>query len=221
MPPHLNPLGVATVMAVTILTVTLAIPLLRGLPRAPDAPDYAALGTPRFLAAAAGCAVVGTGVLVWAAPMTHWPPWIALTIPGIAAILIDARTMWLPRRLTQIGSGLILAGVLTTGWLHGSLAPLIAAAWGAVALGGFYFVVWRVSGQLGFGDVRLMAMVGAVAALEGAQFVVVAALLGSIVGVLWGIIHQLHTRQPGPFPYGPALFSGPYLALAVRALGGL
>ena len=91
------------------------------------------------------------------------------------------------------------------------------AAIGAVAVGGFFYVLWRLTGGIGFGDVRLMVTVGAVTAAASASVAFNAVLLGSIVGAVWGIV-RLRIKGPGPFPYGPALWSGPFLALALDAV---
>lgn len=47
-------------------------------------------------------------------------------------------------------------------------------------------------------------------------------LLGGVAGVGWGLIVRLRRGADGPFPYGPSLVMGPFLALIVQwALAGL
>lgn len=202
-----------TVVATMLATVTAAIVALPRLPRSADAPEYAALATPGFLTVVALVAGGAASLVTWSAPVTAWPPWLAYTTVGTLAAAIDARTTWLPRALTQAGWILIALGVAAMALLTSSWQPILLAGIGAVAMGGFFHLVWRVSGQLGYGDVRLMVMVGAVAGLQGVEFSGTTLFLGTLAGAVWAIVHRIASRGSSPFPYGPALFSGPYLAL--------
>lgn len=204
-------------VAVTVIATPL---ILRHLPRPPDAPDYPALLSPQFLVTVGAIAGAASGVVTWALPVVVWPAWLALTMSGTIAVVIDAHTTWLPRAITHAGCALIGAGVITTALAQRSWLPVTSAALGAVAVGGFFHLVWRLSGQLGYGDVRLMVMVGAVSALQGTQFTAWAVLCGTGLGAIYAVTRRLATGRNGPFPYGPALFAGPYLALAVRTLTG-
>lgn len=200
---------------------TVATPLtLRHLPRAADAPDYPSLHSARFLLAVGMVAGLCTGIVTWALPVAAWPAWLAMTASGTLAVVIDGYTTWLPRAITHAGWALVAAGVITTAILEQSWIPLVGAGVGAGVVGGFFHLVWRISGQLGYGDVRLMVMVGAVAALQGPEFTAWSVLVGTTVGAIYALFRRLATGRNEPFPYGPALFAGPYLALVIQTLGG-
>ena len=90
---------------------------------------------------------------------------------------------------------------------------------GAAAVGGLFHLLWAWSrGGLGYGDVRLMAAVGAVTALEGAMFAGWSVFAGTLLGAIWGLVHTAIRGRGVPFPYGPALLAGPFVMLALRPL---
>jgi len=149
----------------------------------------------------------------------HWLAWAALGTVCVLAACIDARVMWLPRPLAVAGWVVAAAGAVVAAASDGDPWVLAHAALGALCVGGFFHAVWRVGASIGYGDVRLMATVGAVAALEGAAFAGRAVLLGTLVGAVWALVHRARTPAGVPFPYGPGLLAGPFLALAARAVG--
>ena len=65
-------------------------------------------------------------------------------------------------------------------------------------------------------------MLGAAAGATSVELAVWSLLLGGVAGVGWGLIVRLRRGADGPFPYGPSLVMGPFLALIVQwALAGL
>ena len=82
----------------------------------------------------------------------------------------------------------------------------------------FFWVVWRFSNGLGFGDVRLAGLLGVVAGTQGPGFVVWTFVLGTFTGAVWGLVLRWRRKADGPFPYGPALLIGPLLALVISWL---
>ena len=98
--------------------------------------------------------------------------------------------------------------------------PLVAVRGrlGGQACGGVLSLLWRVTGGIGFGDVRLMAVVGAVTAAHSVQLTIWAVLAGTIAGAAWGLARRI-LKGPGAFAYGPALWLGPFLALWVAGPG--
>ena len=113
----------------------------------------------------------------------------------------------------------LIAGVGIALWaiLDADASIALRGLLGALAVGGFFYLFWRFTGGIGFGDVRLMAVVGAVAAAHSAQTASWGVLIGTLLGAIWGVTTRL-VRGPGPLPYGPALWSGPFVALAISAL---
>ncbi|WP_300077884.1 hypothetical protein [Propioniciclava sp.] len=209
-----NPLLAVPLGLLVALTVA---PVLRHLPRVADAPDYAALATTRFRASAGiATAFAAAAVMLWAPP-AHWVAWAALVLAGVPAVCIDAATTWLPLPFARAGWVLAAAGVVVAA-AHSPDPPsvLLAAVLGALLVGGFFHLVWALSGAIGYGDVRLMVTVGAVTALGGATLVVAAVFLGTLLGALAGIGHRMRGRR-GAFPYGPVLLAGAFAALPLAA----
>lgn len=204
-------LGLACALGVAIALAT--GPVLRRLPRCPDAPAYDALATPGFAAATGAAAALAAVVaFVWAPP-AHWAAWAALATTAVPAVCVDARTTWLPLPLARAGWVGAAAGVIVAAGAAPEPWPvLLAAALGALLVGGFFHLVWAVSGQIGYGDVRLMATVGAVTALGGWPLVAAAVLGGTVLGAATGVGHRLLGGR-GAFPYGPGLLTGAFAAL--------
>ena len=102
------------------------------------------------------------------------------------------------------------------GWL-----PLgLGAAFGVVASRTRVWVVWRVGDGFGYGDVRLAGLVGGVAGALGVQMWWQSLLASAVIGAVAGLgVHLWRRRHASPlgsaFPYGPALWAGPFVALLV------
>ena len=76
---------------------------------------------------------------------------------------------------------------------------------------------WTWFPGLGFGDVKLLAMVGAVLGPSGVLSAIVAA---SLLGLLLGLVWIAATRRPSaPFGFGPAISAGALLVLLVPLPG--
>lgn len=216
------PILAAAFLAVAVLLVT--APLLRRLPEpspsdADSKPTYRSLATPGFVGATALASLVGAlAAFAWTPP-AHWLAWTALAGVNVVACAIDARTTWLPLRLSQLGWLVAALGVVAVAVAERAWTPLLPAALGAGVAGGFFHLVWRLSRGIGYGDVRLAATIGAVTALGSPGLVAWSLALGTAAGALLGIVHSLRGRA-GPFAYGPGLLVGPFAALAGRALIG-
>lgn len=204
------------------LVAALTGPILRWLPVPPDEPDarpYAELLSPGFRIAAAATALATGLVAFYLTSPRLWLAWSALVLAGPLLGLIDGHTGLLPRRLNYIGLGLAVAGAGLAAWL--SMDPSILL-WAVIGGVGGFALFWLVSsfsgGQFGFGDVRLAAVLGVITGATSLPLMFWAFLLGSLVGVVWGLIA---TRARGvPYPYGPSMLLGLPLALIVRQLIG-
>ncbi len=155
--------------------------------------------------------------LLWLAAWLH----LGLSIPALlvalaasmtlALIFIDAEIQILPDAIDLPG---IALGLLL-GWLHGGLAApqlvlassivdsLLGAAFGAgllLAVGLAYKLARRIEG-MGLGDVKMMAMIGAVC---GWSAVLPVVFLASVSGAVIGIAIALRRREGLQFalPFG-------------------
>lgn len=200
---------------------------------APDEPDaqhkpaYASLVRPATSIAAL-LLVATLAVLVG----THWPPHLqpvglVWCSAGLVLVGVDALTTWLPIRASLFTEAALLVaiglGILRSpGQTSTRLAGVVI---GALAAGGLFWLVWWLSRALGFGDVRLAAMTGALTGLESFQWWYLALLSGAIAAVVWGLAVMVWRRwRPSPlgaaFAYGPGLWLGPWLAWGWLALSG-
>jgi leader peptidase (prepilin peptidase)/N-methyltransferase len=212
-----------TAILAGLATAVATQPVLRTLPEPPAAPGklpYRALATTPFVLVASLLAVI-TAVLGWyAVPTAALPSWLVIGTCGVLLAMIDARTTWLPLRLTQ-ASWLLMAGAVGLGWPLGGGWQLVArAAGGAAVAGALYFIVWLVTlGGFGFGDVRFAPLLGAATAACSWRLLIWALALGTLVGGVNGLV-RLATKRRGSFPYAPSMLAGAYLAVVVGWLGG-
>jgi leader peptidase (prepilin peptidase)/N-methyltransferase len=138
---------------------------------------------------------------------------LALTYALIALALIDADTQLLPDDITLpfLWLGLALN-------IYGGFVPLRDAVIGAIA---GYLALWTVyqgfklltkREGMGFGDFKLLAMLGAWLGWEQLPVIV---LLSSLVGAVVGVclmVFAKHGREV-PIPFGPYLAAAGFLAM--------
>lgn len=165
--------------------------------KAPISARYPLLELTAGVLAAAVAVRFGPGITAVAA--------IGLSLTLLTLTLIDIDHMLLPDAITLPG---IWAGLLVN--LGGTFTDLRSAVIGAVA---GYLVLWLVyhlfkwlTGKegMGYGDFKLLALLGA---WLGWQALPACILLASLVGTVYGlgaILHQGRNRQQ-PFPFGPFL----------------
>ena len=206
--------------------------LLTRLPEPIDAPPdklpYAALGTWSTALVCAALSAVAVAVGWLSVPAPARPLWLVLGTAALLLAAVDARTTWLPLRLTHAAWVLMGAAILVGGAVAGvdggtpaAIAFLLRAGTGVVVGGALYLLIWLITrGGFGFGDVRFAPLVGAAAAALSLTVLFWALVLGSLIGGLHGIV-LLARRRPGHFPYSPAMLAGAYLALAVTAAPAL
>jgi leader peptidase (prepilin peptidase)/N-methyltransferase len=94
---------------------------------------------------------------------------------------------------------------------------ILQAVIGAVGMGGFFLIFHVVSRRgLGLGDVKLVALIGAVAGLGAGHYqaleaIVVGVFLGGVVALLL-LITRIRSLKD-PIPYGPFLCVGAVVVL--------
>lgn len=204
--------------------MTLAIrPVLRWLPEPhPDTPGadskprYLDLASLRFVLVTAGCSGLGFAIAAGTQPAAQLIPWLVLSTGGVLAVAIDAVSTWIPRHLTwACWAGLVISFPVL-GFLD-SWAVAARMSLGALAAAALFWAIWRVtSAGIGFGDVRLMPILGAAAATADWSVWVSMLVLGTCVGAGWGILLRLRGRYGG-FAYGPALMVGPFAGIALQS----
>lgn len=167
--------------------------------------------------AAAASGVVAVAAATWVAlPAVLASGSTATAIMLAAACSVDIREHRLPNRLMAAAGGIVAATVVTAGALGDvdvvdAARGLAVGVWmsGAVLLGG----VWLVRpSAMGGGDVKMLAVAGAMLGVADPRVALVAGWVGVVLGLVAGIL--LRRRR---LPFGPALFAG-YVVGAVSTL---
>lgn len=178
---------------------------------APLARRYVAVELATGLAFAVAAAVVG-----WSVALV---PVLALVAGLVAMSAVDLAVMRIPTRFVYATALPVAAGLGLVALVDGPARRLGGAAIGAAAFGGFLLVLHLISPRaLGFGDVRLATLLGAVVGwaawradhpvLSPIRGVLNAGLLAGLVGSVAGLVLLLIRRRDRPFPFGPALALG-------------
>lgn len=180
-----------------------------------DPVDFAALATPRF-AVVVGLLALGAGLVAYGTlPPMAWLAWTALVAPGALAVATDGATTWIPYPVSLAMAATATVGVVAWAALAGNPWLLVASAVGALLTGGFFHVFHHLTrGGIGYGDVRLMAVAGAVCAPVSADVGLWAPVLGSVIAAIWGFV-RLAWKRRGEYAMGPGLWLGPFAALLV------
>ncbi len=196
-----------------------------------------------------------TGVLFFWLVLRLGPTPAALRDCAFVGMLItlafsDAETLLLPDEFTLGGlaAGLVLAWLIPVpddtfralaaasdlhlGWRTLSFGEALLGAAvpsGFLWLGGVLFEKLRHKEGLGFGDVKMLAMIGAFLGLKGALLTLIA---GSVLGSVIGLAYIAFTRKDAgtyQLPLGTflavggvavALFGGPFIAWYLSTLQG-
>lgn len=163
--------------------------------------------------------------------------WCAFAAINVELLFSDLETRILPDEFTMGGTlvGVVLAAIVplpqglfsflaVVMWPDASeaLASLINALMTAGFLsGGLYgvgalYLRFRGRDGLGFGDVKMVAMLGAFLGLETALLgLVIGSLLGSVVGLIWMRVKRASFAQY-ELPFGSFLAVGALLAAATH-----
>jgi leader peptidase (prepilin peptidase)/N-methyltransferase len=148
-------------------------------------------------------------------------PAVDAFVAGLVALAcIDLERLLLPRRVVYATAALsgvfLVAGAVTTGqWSR--LGVALACA--AVAFGAFFALNWINPRWLGFGDVRLVAVIGLVLGWLGVRYVLVGFLAANVVGlVVAAVLLGLgRIQRQTPIPYGVFLAAGALVAVLAGA----
>ena len=163
------------------------------------------------------CALTGamSGGLVAAAVGADWPLllWWPLLPVGVALAVVDWRTRLLPRLLVLPATGFaVLVGGLAAvadgdydAWVRGLLGLLVARS--------VFWLLWRLhSAGMGFGDVRLAALLGFLLAFSGWPEWLVGLYAGFLVFALPGLALAVVRRDRAllrtAYPFGPFMLAG-------------
>ncbi|MGL1901682.1 MAG: prepilin peptidase [Fibrobacterales bacterium] len=162
-----------------------------------------------FLTGLLGVVAFYTGLLYWGVPSV-WQAgaftWLVLTLVPI--VVVDVKYYLIPDGVVLPG---VVVGVVLA--LVGDYIAITGALLGGCTVGlGFWLFGWVVSRilkkeALGFGDVKLLAMIGCFVGLDGAVATIVGASgVGLVVTLILKIVRGESREIPLPF--------GPYISVA-------
>jgi leader peptidase (prepilin peptidase) / N-methyltransferase len=164
-------------------------------------------------------------VAIWRIGLSpELPAVLAFIFGGALLAVIDWKVQRLPRRivfstLVAVAGGLVFAAVVTGEW-----PSLGTAVLGAALFSSAFFLIWLVSAQLtgmmmlGFGDVRLAAVLGLLLGWYGLPYVLYGALVGHLLALAIAVFLSLRDRRLHVrYSFGPPLIAG---ALAVVLIHG-
>ncbi|MGY1642932.1 prepilin peptidase [Geodermatophilus sp. SYSU D00703] len=217
------PVGELPAAAVAVSAAVLALALGPWLARATVRlahRDAAAVAGP--VRTAATCLVLGAalaGVLLLAGlrPATVGLAWAAAA--GVVLAGVDLAVHRLPDRVTFPAYAVVGAALLADAAVLGTWAALVRAVLAAAVAFGLAALGALASPRgLGYGDVKLLGLLGLVLGWVGWGALLAGVFLGLLTGALVSVA-LLVTRRAGwrtALPFGPPLLVGAVLALALE-----
>lgn len=155
-----------------------------------------ALGSLAAVASLSGRALAYLPIL----PLTLAGPWLAA---------VDFDVLRIPNRvLVPTGAATLLAVVSTSAATREGRALIVPVACALMTSGVFVAIHLATKGGIGFGDAKLVAVIGLAVGSLGAGAVWLSVLSGSVAALIWAKT----TRQVGSIAYGPWLLCGALLA---------
>ena len=167
---------------------------------------------------------LGTGLLFVAVTvrldhlglLSALPAYLYFAATGIALALIDLDVQRLPNSIVLPSYPVVAALLAVAAGVHGSWSPLLRAVIGGAILFAFYFALaFAYPAGMGFGDVKLAGILGAVLAYLSWRVLVVGAFGGFVLGAVVGLV-VLATGRGGrktALPFGPFMIAGALIAI--------
>lgn len=183
-------------------------------------PLYADLAARPRLGVLAGLVSLVSGALVGAATGWDWPlVWLVPLVPvAVALSYIDWHTRLLPRLVVLPATLAAVVAVVAVGLATDDRDALVRALVAMVAVRSFFWVLWFVrSAGMGFGDVRLAALVGLVLGWVGWGTVAIGVWVGfvafAVPGLLLAVVRRDRSLLKQAFPFGPFMAAGALVGL--------
>jgi leader peptidase (prepilin peptidase)/N-methyltransferase len=144
------------------------------------------------------------------------PAWLYFTSIAIALAAIDLDCHRLPNAIVLPSYPVLAVLLAGTALAQRDYAPLLRAAIGCVALfGGYFALALAYPRGMGFGDVKLAGLVGAMLGWLSYSALLVGAFAAFLLGGVAGIAVLASRRGTGktPLPFGPFMLAGVAIAL--------
>ena len=163
------------------------------------------LGWKAALAGALTAGVIGAAT-GWAWALLFLVPLVPV---GVALAYVDHRTRLLPTKViapTYVG---LLVLVPVAALLDGDPGALVRAGLGWLVAGGMFWLLWRLTPGLGYGDVRLSGVLGIALGYLGWGELLLGLYGGFLLGSLgWVPLRLLRITTDRNFPFGPFMLLG-------------
>ncbi|MFH9981281.1 prepilin peptidase [Streptomyces sp. NPDC017179] len=146
--------------------------------------------------------------------------WLLLAPVGVLLAVVDFRVRRLPDVLTLPLAGAALALLGLAALVPGHAGHWPTALYGALALGGGYFVLFLVNpAGMGFGDVKLALGAGAVLGWYGWPVVLLGTFAGFVFGALYGgaLVAVRRAGRKTAIAFGPFLVAGAFAGVLIGA----
>ncbi|MGW5560503.1 prepilin peptidase [Micromonospora sp. NPDC003944] len=164
--------------------------------------------------------VVAAGVFVGlAAAMGNdpaLPVFLAVAAVGLVLARVDLVCLRLPDPLVLVAGLLALGGLAAAALLSGAPGRLAGALGGATVAGAAHVLLALLPGsRLGFGDVKLAAVLGLPLGWLGRDALLAGLLLPHVLhgALVLGLLAARRVRRHTLLPLGPALLGGAWLAV--------
>lgn len=193
----------------------------------PEPPTYAEVAAePRLALRIAAWTALAAVVVATTVPSGWtWLLWLPL-LPVLAGLaVVDARTRLLPAVVVRAATAWALAVLVLEAVATGDAEALVRAVLcGVVARSVFWALWWLRSSGLGFGDVRLAAVLGLLLGRLGVPETLAGLYLAFLVLGVPSLVLAILRRDRGylrrALPFGPALVVGAVLGPLVGGLLG-
>jgi leader peptidase (prepilin peptidase)/N-methyltransferase len=155
-------------------------------------------------------------------------PMLVLGAALVAISFVDLELLRIPDRITFPALGAALVTMAVVSAQHHQTEALGGALAGSAIYFGLLLVAHLVSPRgMGFGDVKLALLMGLFLGWLGwtpgdsiggpVRLVLQALVVGCLLGVVFGLGHQVITKRRGEFPFGPSLALGCLVVLLAAA----
>ncbi|GGU31984.1 prepilin peptidase [Nocardioides albus] len=215
----MSPGAVVLMSAAVAALLALGAPaLLRWLPEPADDPPvvpYVDLARPvLLLPLAASASAVVAALLAWQVEPSRLMVFLAPLVPLLVLLAyVDWRVQRLPKQpiLAATAVGLLVIGIEWL-WMRDT-GVIIGAVVGLVLARSAFWLLWRLLPHaMGYGDVRLAALVGLVLGRLGWEQLAVGVWSGLAIFGVWGIgravARRSRTAMREPLAYGPFMMLG-------------
>lgn len=171
-------------------------------------------------------AVEAASALLFALSYAAWPGvveglgvvqfalWLILLVISLFLFVYDLRWMILPTGAVYFASLLGVAMAVVTFFINGDVGVLTGGLFGSLLFGGFFYVLYIISGGrwIGGGDVRLGFALGILLGWQGSIITLaLASYIGTATIGLLVLFKKYHKKMK--LPFGPFLLSAAFMTV--------